>query len=306
MAGECIVKVPKYSVYDDYDFIGFSFNGYHCIEDLNVLRVNGGSMYSENLTPQIQEKSGQHPGIDGAYLLDVQHRQRVFDVNIAFDSLTDEQLRKLKTVFAGKEMGELWFDEYPYKVWDAKVTGQPMLKVIPFGEEDGPTIYKGEGTIQFTAYYPYAHTPDYVYKDGVSQGDGCLLSSYDGFNNINQWSVDDELPQSNMDVNFELTTTVPANKIIEMGSLKIEVEEDVGTVITWNSRTGIVYKTEEKKESIYDYEYVADTNSYEKVETNETTKIITPIAIKFTGRSFGTVPTTALAGTNAKYHYWYY
>jgi hypothetical protein len=50
-------------------------------------------------------------------------------------------------VFAGKEMGELWFDEYPYKVWDAKVTGQPMLKVIPFGDDNGPTIYKGEGTI---------------------------------------------------------------------------------------------------------------------------------------------------------------
>ena len=91
MAGECIVKVPKYSVYDDYDFIGFSFNGYHCIEDLNIIRVNGGSMYSESLTPQIQEKSGQHTGVEGAYLLDIQHRQKVFDVNIAFDLLTDEQ-----------------------------------------------------------------------------------------------------------------------------------------------------------------------------------------------------------------------
>ena len=187
MAGDCIVKVPKYSVYDDYDFIGFSFNGYHCIEDLNILRVNGGSMYSENLTPQIQEKIGQHPGVEGAYLLDIQHKQRVFDVNIAFDSLTDEQLYKLKIVFAGKEMGELWFDEYPYKVWDAKVTGQPMLKVIPFGDEDGPTFYKGEGTIQFTAYYPYAHTPDFVYKDEANQGDGRLLNSYSGFKNVDQW-----------------------------------------------------------------------------------------------------------------------
>ena len=187
MAEECIVKVPSYSVYDDYDFIGFSFNGHHCVEELNIIRVNGGSMYSENLTPQIQEKSGQHPGVEGAYLLDIQHRQRVFDVNIAFDSLTDEQLYKLKEVFAGKEVGELWFDEYPYKVWDAKVTGQPMLKVIPFGDDNGPTIYKGEGTIQFTAYYPYAHTPDFVYNDGVNQGDGRLLNSYNGFKNIDQW-----------------------------------------------------------------------------------------------------------------------
>jgi hypothetical protein len=48
-----IVKVPQYSVYDDYDFIGFSFNGYHCVEDLGIIRVGNGTRYQENLTPQI-------------------------------------------------------------------------------------------------------------------------------------------------------------------------------------------------------------------------------------------------------------
>lgn len=299
MAGECIVKVPKYSVYDDYDFIGFSFNGYHCIEDLNIIRVNGGSMYSENLTPQIQEKSGQHPGVEGAYLLGVQHRQRVFDVNIAFDSLTDEQLYKLKEVFAGKEMGELWFDEYPYKVWDAKVTGQPMLKVIPFGDDEGPTIYKGEGVIQFTAYYPYAHTPDYIQGESGEKMDGRLLSSYYEFNNIQQWGDASDLweelhgtagDDAKLDIRgeaptwFETVRTVPDMGIQKDGktiySVSFELEEDQTAMNTiWNSKTGLV---------IYNNK-----------------------PINYQGRGFGQLEPGEYTLSNAlphdfKYHFWYY
>ena len=160
-----------------------------------------------------------------------------------------------------------------------------MLKVIPFGDDDGPTIYKGEGTIQFTAYYPYAHTPDFVYKGDVNQGDGRLLSSYSGFNNIEQWQEWNEasqtykVPESEMEVHFELATKVPENKTIEIGKLKIKVEEPIEDDIIWNSKTGAVFKYKENAK---------------------------PVAIKFTGRSFGTVPSAALIGTNAKYRFWYY
>jgi hypothetical protein len=41
--------------------------------------------------------------------------------------LSQEDIIKLQTTFAFDKMGELWFDEYPYKVWDAKVTGTPQL-----------------------------------------------------------------------------------------------------------------------------------------------------------------------------------
>jgi phage-related protein len=51
----------------------------------------------------------------------------------------------------------LIFDEYPYKTYSAKVTGQASLKHIVFELEEG-RVYRGEGTIQFTCYYPYAHS----------------------------------------------------------------------------------------------------------------------------------------------------
>lgn len=62
-------------------------------------------------------------------------------------------------------MGDLWFSERPYKVWTAKITGQSSMKYIPFNINN-KRIYKGEGTITFTAYWPYAHTPDYVAPAG--------------------------------------------------------------------------------------------------------------------------------------------
>ena len=46
------------------------------------------------------------------------------------------------------------------------MTGQPSIKVIPFDDYDNNgnkiRIYKGEGSVTFTAFWPYAHTPDYV------------------------------------------------------------------------------------------------------------------------------------------------
>jgi hypothetical protein len=46
----------------------------------------------------------------------------------------------------GKEIHDLVFDEAPYKVYSAKVTGTPQLKTVCFSEND-ERIYKGEGTI---------------------------------------------------------------------------------------------------------------------------------------------------------------
>lgn len=199
---DCIVKVPKYSVYNDYDFIGFSFNGFHCVEDLHILRVSDGSRYQENLTPQIAEQIGSHAGMDGAYFLGAWHRQKTFDIKFAFERLSQFDIYRLQAIFSGEAMGELWFDEHPYKVWDAKVTGTPKLDMIPFDDGVEGIIYKGEGTIQFTAYYPYAHTPDYVrWPDDTDEGeqwknrDGRLFSSYydvdtkQGFKNATQWGA---------------------------------------------------------------------------------------------------------------------
>jgi hypothetical protein len=80
-------------------------------------------------------------------------------VKFAFDELTESQIRSLYQFCAKKELCDLIFDENPYKVYRAKITGTPSLRVIPFGTQKG-RIYRGEGSLEFTCYWPYAHTPN--------------------------------------------------------------------------------------------------------------------------------------------------
>jgi phage-related protein len=60
--------------------------------------------------------------------------------------MTEEQYRDVKAWFSGKTIADLIFDEAPYKVYKAKVTGNATIKHIPFGKQ-GERIYKGEGNV---------------------------------------------------------------------------------------------------------------------------------------------------------------
>ena len=135
------------------DFIGFSFNE-HRSESLGIVRVSDGSRYNEDLVPTTQDKTVQVPGGDGFYYFGSDYTQKPFTIPIAFDELTEKQFRELQQVFGTKELGKLVFDERPYKYYMVK-SSKPQLKYICFGKE-GDRIYKGEGTLNFTAYYPYA------------------------------------------------------------------------------------------------------------------------------------------------------
>ena len=140
------------------DFIGFTYNGYHSIRDLNIYRTSDGSRYNENLTATMTDKTADVPGGDGQYYFGTQFKNRTFNVSYAFDSLSESGLARLREAFRGDGVHDLIFDETPYKVWSAKVTGTAQIKHICF-EENGERIYKGEGSITFTCYYPFAHTP---------------------------------------------------------------------------------------------------------------------------------------------------
>ena len=115
----------------DGDFIGFSFDGIHS-SDLGILRVSDGSRYNEYLLPTSQDITVQVPGGDGTYYFGSYYTNRPFSISIAFDSLTEEQIRKLRQTFTLKRIGRLIFDEAPYKYYMAKVVSQPQLKYICF------------------------------------------------------------------------------------------------------------------------------------------------------------------------------
>lgn len=218
------------------DYIGFSYNGKHS-SDLGIVRTSNGSRFDESLLPTMQDKTAQVPGGDGTYYFGSYYTARTFSVSFAFDSLTEEQFAFLKSHFGDKKIHDLIFDERPYKTWKAKVTGSATMKYIPFAEGENNRIYKGEGTIQFTCYQPFAVCEkkwldqyDDLNKKEWAVASG-LKNSQEGFdklqgaNTINLWNPGD------LESHFQLRLNFVSGKIV---AGQINIDEDSDRILRWN------------------------------------------------------------------------
>lgn len=233
-----------FSKIPNQDFIGFSYGKWHCIRNGHVYRTSDGSRYNTNLIPTLTDKIIDAPGNDGQYYFNSFHKNRTFSVNIAFDELTELDLRGLRKCFNGKDIKELIFDERPYVAYDAKVTGIPAIKAICFDDENGNRVYKGEGTIQFTCYNPYGHTPNWVWTSSFStkDADGRLASNYDKavYTSKDQWLDASGLSESTLinvgDVDAPFVVKGASGKVTVAGN-SITIKEGSGD---WNSAVGVV------------------------------------------------------------------
>lgn len=138
------------------DFLGFTIGNTHSSE-LGIVRVSDGSRYKEDYIPNFNDVTATVPGKDGAYYFGSNYTQRTFTIKFAFDNLTDSQLRKLRQILGKKEPQDLIFDETPYKVYTVKTNGQPNLSYVGFDDEED-RVYRGEGEVNFIAYYPFARS----------------------------------------------------------------------------------------------------------------------------------------------------
>lgn len=221
-----------------------------------IIRTSNGDRYNMNLVPPMQDKTADVPGGDGQYYFGTYHKPKVFDISFAFDCLTQDGLRKLKKAFAGKEMRELVFSEESDKVYMAKVTSQPNIKTICFDEtytvttgegEEAVTktytqeVYKGEGSVQFTAYWPYARDISAsVYTQSVANG-------------IEVPKITDDDPDLTYVTKIvENEGDIPTTFVLEASGdpkvIKIEIKQGDTPIATieaenitgWDSKTGIV------------------------------------------------------------------
>ena len=172
---------------------------------------------------------------------------------------------------SGDGIHDLIFDELPYKVYSAKVTGTPQLKTLCF-DKDGARVYKGEGAIQFTCYYPFAHTPTIDF-------DGREISNYNN-SNISEWVASSgigsyEIGQNRGDLPAPFiveSVEVKANDKFRVGELEIIIKEDC-TNLKWDSKTGLVVG-----------------------KINEATR-----PIRYEGTSYGTIPVGGISKINISY-----
>jgi predicted phage tail component-like protein len=159
------------------DFTGFSYNGVHSSE-LGLTVVSGGNRLSTNLLPTFKDKTTTVEGRHGNYFYGSTYDNRTFNISVAFDDLHEEQIRRIQLLFKKQEIGELIFDEAPYKVYLAKLNSAPRLDFICF---DGPVrIYKGELSLNFISYAPFARS-QYNYLDDYRKSER-------HYTNIDEWA----------------------------------------------------------------------------------------------------------------------
>ena len=138
------------------DLTGFKFGDYHSSQ-FGLIRVSNGSRYNEYLLPTLKNTTTDVPGMEGTLYFGTQKTTRSFQVDMAFDSLTEEDIRDIREWLIGAH--SLIFDERPYIQYMCILNSAPQLKYLTF-EENGERIYKGELSVNFVSYLPYGYSID--------------------------------------------------------------------------------------------------------------------------------------------------
>lgn len=200
------------------DFIAFSFGDFDSKENGIYRTIN--DRHNIELAPPMNDITADVPGGDGQYYFGTFHKPKVFNIDFAFDNLTESGLITLKKTFHGKELKELCFAERENVVYMAKVTGSPAIKVIPFDDGSNGTIYKGEGNIQLTAYWPYARDKESIPQSGTIS------------NNSISFALDNN---GDLSTHFKITATGGTFSQIDISGVTISGSN----MTSWDSKTGI-------------------------------------------------------------------
>ena len=229
------------------DFLGFSFDGIHSSQ-LGITYVSSSDRYDEDFFPEVKDKTIEIPNNHGEYYYGGTYGTRTFDINIAYDSITETQLRSIRRLFGTQKICELIFDERPYKVYYAKIESPIQMSYVCFDEREkraGATIeegglryitdettsirkkeditpwiysgkkeriYKGEGSISLVCYQPFAHQlfkiKELYQQSGTGQGN--LVTTY---NNVDEWiessGILTQEEWNNFHIDQVISTTAP-------------------------------------------------------------------------------------------------
>ena len=137
------------------------------------------------------------PGSDGVYFVTSQYQQRQFQVAFAYDGVSEANIKQIRDLFSDKEVHSLIFDEEPYKTYSVKVTSPVKLSFICFDNLEGTArVYKGEGNVTFTAFYPFAKATYKTWTDYVIETEG--TRHYD----VNGVCVEEWVEASGLKIHF--------------------------------------------------------------------------------------------------------
>lgn len=155
------------------DFTGFYWNGHHTSE-WNIKVVSSSDRYDSRFLSEISNSLTDIPGGDGQYYHNSTFGPKKWTCNIAFDKITEINKREIENWLSSKELSDFIFDEVPFKAYTCKLESQPSITWLCFDEpkttknRKEPRIYKGEGTLNFIAPFPYAHNARKINENGTT------------------------------------------------------------------------------------------------------------------------------------------
>lgn len=158
-------------------WLGFTYNGIHS-STLGITRTISGR-FNKNLIPTTKDTTANIEGVDGMVYWGTKYTKRDIAVPFAFQGMSEAQLLALRYFSQARAIHDLIFDESPYKVYSAKITGQAITKYLAF-EDGAKRYYNGEGSLTFTCYFPYARSRYAWQEDYTAE-------------NIPEWQGDDEV-----------------------------------------------------------------------------------------------------------------
>ena len=147
-------------------------------------------------------------------------------------------------MFSFKSIKPLIFDEFPYKKYMVKCAQPPQLKYLCFDKYEF-RIYKGEGTVQLVAYYPFAFSvvsPSLAYS-----GDGAVI------NNSGDMPANIEIVYNLQEVTGDIDLTLQGadnqdTSIYGILKLKGVTKEDSDTYMSINTQTQLIEGLDSNKQ----------------------------------------------------------
>lgn len=138
------------------DYIDFKF-GDHWASEFNLLAVSSSDRYTPPVYGNVNPNIATIMGKKGVYKWKTQVNEKIFNINIAFDSVTIAQLNQIKQWLQPNKIQKLIFSEEPYKYYWAALNAEIDFSHLPFIEGEKQVgertiiegVYKGEMVISF-------------------------------------------------------------------------------------------------------------------------------------------------------------
>lgn len=136
------------------EFIGFTFNNIHS-SSLGIVRISKGGLLNQPFLPQGKDMIDDGVAKDETYYFGSNNFTLTFTIDYIYGPITETQFQQLKGFCKTKGVAPLLFDEYLHKTYLAKITGS-AVSYYNIYDFNGERKYRGEGSLTFTCYYPYA------------------------------------------------------------------------------------------------------------------------------------------------------